>query len=71
MKMENETATLLFKKLRYHVMHNQSSDNGLLKNEDFRTKSNLQYLAILTSECNSRKITYIVKSTKMQKGQTR
>jgi hypothetical protein len=28
------------------------------------------YLAILTSECNSRKITYIVKSTKMQKRQT-
>mgnify|MGYP000721209452 CR=1 FL=1 len=32
--------------------------------------SDSRYLAILTSECNSRKITYIVKSTKMQKRQT-
>jgi len=31
MKMEGGTATLLFKKFRYHVMHNQKSYIGWLK----------------------------------------
>jgi hypothetical protein len=47
------------KKWRYVEIH----DN----NQEIKK---LCYLAILTSECNSRKITYIVKSTKMQKRQT-
>jgi hypothetical protein len=44
MEMESGTATLLFKKFRYHVMHNPVGSSGLL-NEDFRGKLNLRYLA--------------------------
>jgi len=50
MKKESEKGTFLFEKFRYHVMHNQLDEIGLKKSEDFCLRSNLEYLAILTSD---------------------